>query len=167
MPRLPEGCPIFFCLVCCLGTKKGGSTTDPWGWISPCNLYLLYWKHGKPAALDVTVIFPVQRLTLQGAAVTQGHALDVEEERKLASPLSACHFIGISFVPLVVRSFGGWSCEAVETIRVIGHLQGQQLGLPISETISHSFQQLGIHLWRGNACMWTTHVPISSPILLI
>ena len=129
----------------------------------PADLYLPYWKRGRPAALDVTVISTLQKTTIQGAAVRQGFALGVGEERKRASHSSSCHSAGISFVPLVVETLGGWSSEAVETIKAIGRLQGQRLGLPLSESTRHLFQQLAIRLWRGNACMWATHVPVRPP----
>ena len=131
----------------------------------PADVYLPCWKRGRPAALDVTVISPLQKLTVKGAATTQGHALDVGEGRKRASHSSSCHSSGISFVPLVVETLGGWSCEAVETIKAIGRLQGQRLGLPSSESTSHIFQQLAIRLWRGNASMWAMRIPVFSPTI--
>ena len=42
----------------------------------PAEIYLPNWSHGKPAALDVTVIFTMQPLTLKGAASTTGYALE-------------------------------------------------------------------------------------------
>ena len=51
----------------------------------------------------------------------------------------------------------------METVKAIGHLQGQRLGLPPTDIIAHLFQRLAIHLWRGNACMWATCVPVRSP----
>ena len=131
----------------------------------PADVYLPCWKRGRPAALDVSVILPLQSLTIRGAATTQGHALDVGEGRKRASHSSSCHSAGISFVPLLVETLGGWSCEAVETIKAIGRLQGQRLGLPSSETTSHLYQQLAIRLWRGNATMWATRVPVLPPMV--
>ena len=61
----------------------------------------------------------MQKLTVKGAATctTQGHALDVGEGRKRASHSSSCHSSEISFVPLLVETFGVWSCEEVETIK--------------------------------------------------
>ena len=54
---------------------------------------------------------------------------------------------------IIIISGGGdswrWSSEAVETIKAIGRLQGQRLGLPLSETTTHTFQQLAIRLWSG------------------
>ena len=148
-----------------LGPRKEVPSLIPGGKSRPADLYFPYWRHGKPAALDVTVISPLQKLTLQGAATSQGHALVVGEERKLALHSGACHSAGISFVPLVAESFGGWSHEAVETIKSIGYHQGQRLGLPTSETISHLFQKLAILLWKGNAHMWTSRAPINLPFV--
>ena len=82
----------------------------------------------------------------------------IEEERKRASQLRSCYSAGISFVPLVVETIGGWSHEAVETIESIGCLPSQRLGFSASQSISYTFQQLAIrlwNLWRGNACMHT------------
>ena len=52
----------------------------------PADLYLPHWRHGKSSALDVTVIYLLQKLTLHGAATTQGHALDVVEEKETSFP---------------------------------------------------------------------------------
>ena len=72
---------------------------------------------------------------------------------------------GISFVPLVVETLGGWSHGAVETVEAIGLLKSQRLGLPAPQSISHTFQQLAIILWRGNTCVWAMCVPITLPIV--
>ena len=70
----------------------------------PADIFLPNWKRGQPAALDVTVISTLQRLTLQGAATTQGHALVMGEERKMAAHAESCRAIGVSFVPLVMEN---------------------------------------------------------------
>ena len=103
----------------------------------PADIFLPNWRRGRPAALDVTVISTTQQLTLQGAASTRGYALAVGEERKRASHSEACHSVGVSFIPLVVESLGGWSEEAADTISSIGRLLGQRLGIPPSESVRH------------------------------
>ena len=54
------------------------------------DIFLPNWQRGQPATLDVTVISTLQRVTLQGAASTQGHALVVGMERTLAAHVEAC-----------------------------------------------------------------------------
>ena len=43
----------------------------------PADIFLPNWDRGRPTALAVTVISTLQQLTLQGAAITPGHALAV------------------------------------------------------------------------------------------
>ena len=57
--------------------------------------------------LDITVISTMQQLTVRGAADTQGHALMVGEERKLAAHAAACSSVGVSFLPVATETLGG------------------------------------------------------------
>ena len=68
------------------------------------------------------------------------------EAQKMATHADAFQAIGVFFVPLVVESLGGWSGEAIRTIRAIGRHQGQCLRIPPSESIRHLFQRLAISL---------------------
>ena len=72
---------------------------------------------------------------------------------------------GVSFIPLVVESLGGWSYEAIQTIKSISHLQGQRLGLPPPDTTQHLFQHLAIALWKGNASLWVRRQPVRSAMI--
>ena len=49
----------------------------------PADVYLPCWHRGKPAAFDISVISPVQALTIDSAATIQGYALTVRERQKL------------------------------------------------------------------------------------
>ena len=125
----------------------------------PADVFLPQWKRGQPAAIDVTVISTLQQLTVVGASTTKGHALSVGEERKRAAHAEACHSVGVSFIPLVIESLGGWSDQAADTIRCFGRLLGQRLGTDTADTTTHLFQRLSIRLWRGNAIMWVRRIP--------
>ena len=110
--------------------------------------------------LDIHVISPLQRQLVDRAAASQGHALCVAEERKIAAHLGACRFVGASFIPLVVETLGGWSKKAINTISRIGHLLGNRLGIPPWKTTRHLFQRLSISLWKGNATLsWMHQIP--------
>ena len=76
-------------------------------WVHPWwhFLHLPCWKNGKPAALDVTVISPLQKLTIQEASTTQGHML-VAHRRKWASHQNTCQAAEINIVQLVVEDGG-------------------------------------------------------------
>ena len=91
----------------------------------PADVYFPCWKRGQPAALDVSVISTLQQLTVNGASTIQGHALSIGEERKLTVHAAPCRSVGVSFIPMIVASLGGWSPRAVDVIKCIGRLQGQ------------------------------------------
>ena len=81
----------------------------------------------------------------------------------MAAHAEDCRSIGVSFIPLVMETLGGWSEEASRTISSIGRLQGQRLGVPPSETTRHLFQRLAISLWKGNASLWIRRLPVQPP----
>ena len=110
-----------------LAPRKEVPSLIPGSKSRPADLYLPHWSRGRPAALDVTVISTMQALTVTGAATTQGHALSVGENRKMAAHAEACRSVGVTFVPLVVESLGGWSETAVHSIKSIDRQLGQRL----------------------------------------
>ena len=91
----------------------------------PADVFLPTWSRGQPAALDVTVMSPLQQQTVSGAANSPEYALNVGIDRKLAANVVSCRENGVHFVPLMVETLGGWSAEASETITRIGHLLQQ------------------------------------------
>ena len=123
------------------------------------------WSRGRPAALDVTIISPLQQATLQGAALSQGHALLVGEARKFSSHGAQCQSAGITFIPITFEALGGMSSLAAETIASIGRLLGQRMGLAPQETTRHLFQRISVSLWRGNAALWIHRCTTPAPHL--
>ena len=107
----------------------------------PANIFLPYWSGGKPTAFDVTVISPLQQLTLSSSAASKGAALLVAESRKRAAYSSLCRSAGISFIPLAVEALGFWGKEALTTIKSLGCLQALHLGLDPKESTKHLFQK--------------------------
>jgi hypothetical protein len=146
-----------------LAPRKEFPSLVPCSQSRPADIFLPNWERDRPAALDVSVISTLQRLTLSGAASVQGHALRVGEERKMALHAASCRAVGVSFVPLLVESLGGWSDLAAKTLSSIGRLLGQRLGIPPLETTHHLFQRCAISLWRGNATLWLHRCPTPPP----
>ena len=132
----------------------------------PADIYLPNWCRGRPASLDITVISTLQSSTLLGATNNQGHALRVGDERKIAAHNKSCRVVGVSFVPMVVESLGGWSEEASLTISRIGLHLGQRTGSSPGETTRHLFLRLAITLRRGNSSQWLNRMPPPLPGLM-
>ena len=66
----------------------------------PAYVFIPTWSRGRPAALDIHVISPLQQQTLGQASLTPGHALEFSIQRKLTSHLTACQSAGVDFIPL-------------------------------------------------------------------
>ena len=54
----------------------------------PADIYLPFWSGGRPAALDVTVISPLQKSTITASSSSQGAALTVVETIERMLPIS-------------------------------------------------------------------------------
>ena len=69
---------------------------------------------------------------------------------------------GVLFIPLILETLAGQSDEASETIRSIGCLQGQRLGISPAELLYTTllYQRLAVCLQRENTAMWANRVPI-------
>ena len=123
----------------------------------PADVYIPSWRRGKPTALDVTVISPLQHATIGQAAAVAGQALALAKRRKLARHHSECHGNGIIFSPLAVETLGGWDAEAVEHIDDIARFQSLRSSNP--DARRHLWQRLGITLQRGNAALFARRRP--------
>ena len=130
----------------------------------PADILLPTWRHGRPAALDVHVISPLQNSTLHEAATTPGHALNVGVQRKLTAHLANCRAAGIEFIPIVAETLGGLAEDTIFMIRTIGKAISHRTTTDNpSISISQLFHRLAISLWRGNARLWLNRHPILSP----
>ena len=132
----------------------------------PADIFLPTWHCGRPAALDIHVISPLQDLTLTEASVIPGHALNVGVQRKLSSNLSACRSSGIDFVPVVAETLGGLAEDAITIISAIGRAVSDRVSSDDhAATTKHLFRRVAIALWRGNASMWLHRHPTLPPSL--
>ena len=56
----------------------------------PADIFIPNWAGGKDAALDITVIHPLQGATRRGAAANPGHALTIVYKRKMREAGKLC-----------------------------------------------------------------------------
>ena len=122
-------------------------------------LFIPRWAGANDAALDVTVINPLQEAQVQGAANTPGHALEAAQKRKLDKSWEACHRQGIEFIPIAVESLGAWHKSAIAQVNKLGSALARQNGDEEGVTIQRLFQQLSVALMRGNAALLTNRCP--------
>ena len=90
-----------------LNSVKEGRFLLPGNDRCPADVYLPNWSAGRDAALDITVVNPLQQATVNEAAVTPGHSLNFAYDRKMRGAADDCERQGIVFQPLAFESLGG------------------------------------------------------------
>ena len=127
----------------------------------PGDIYLPHWSKGLDAALDVTVVTPVQGTLTARAAGAPGVAVEQAHRDKLAKSYEECKAVGVEFIPLAVETWGGWHNKGLETIKTLSRQLARQIGRDEGETQRHTLQQLAILLLlhRGNVALLTSRVP--------
>ena len=128
----------------------------------PADIFIPAWHRGKDAALDVTVVSPLQIALVDRCASNHAVALDVAHQRKMAKFFQPCADVNVAFFPLAVETFGGWHAEAATQLTRIARALARQSASQESLTIRHFFQKLAINLQRANASMLLsrqTHFP--------
>ena len=142
-----------------LGPVREGRFLLPGTDRRPADVLLPHWVGGKDAAMDVTIVTPLQAATMPGAANTAGHALDYAYGRKVNGAEEECRRQGIAFLPLVAESFGGWHSCAQREVKKLGAALARHTGQEEGEATAHLWSRLGILLQRGNAAILGNRVP--------
>ena len=125
----------------------------------PADVFLPNWAAGRDAALDITVINPLQQATVAEAAATPGHSLNFAVERKMRGAYEECDRQGVSFIPLAFESLGGWHKTAVQEVKKIAQAMARQTGREESEVCSHAISRLSLLLMKGNASILINRIP--------
>ena len=142
-----------------LGPTKEGQHLLPGEGGKPADIFIPRHSGGKDAALDVTVINPLQAATVVQAAETPGHALQVAHRRKMDKSWQPCHDQGIVFLPLAVESLGAWHRSAIAEVKKLGSSLARHTGEEETTTVRHLFQQLSLALMKGNAALLNNRHP--------
>ena len=97
-----------------LAPQKEGRALLPGNDRRPADILLPGWAGGRDAALDVTVVHPLQDATRARAAAEPGYALSYAYNNKMRVTADLCDQQGIAFIPVVAESMGGWHRVALE-----------------------------------------------------
>ena len=94
----------------------------------PADVFIPSWAGGMDAALDITVVNPLQSALVDGAAVTPGHALDYRFRTKMAGAAEDCRQEGIK-IPPDCDGNTGWVAQGCrEAGEETSSSQGKALG---------------------------------------
>ena len=71
-----------------------------------------HWNLGRPVALDISVVSPLNPSTLAEAGAMGGAVLEATESRKHQANDEKCSALKWVSTPLAVDSYGAWGREA-------------------------------------------------------
>ena len=136
--------------------KFAGSTDSP---IIIPSIFIPGWANGRHAAIDVSIVSPLQSQLIRKAAEEPGSAAVKRFREKMTKYYTPCENEGIQFFPAIVETFGGWHPDSEKILIKLAQQLASHTGVPSEETSRHFFQRLGILLVRGNAALITTRTP--------
>ena len=128
----------------------------------PGDIFIPNWR-GRQTAFDVAVTSPLSQSALPRSAVTTGAAIDSMKSSKLNKHFRHCQTNGISFVPLVVETLGGWDPDAVHFLQTFAKLSSSRSFSNPSLVVRHFFQRLSVVLQRANAALIANRAPPPPP----
>jgi len=70
-----------------------------------------------------------------------------------------CRAAGISFIPIVFESLGGWHEVAVSQVARLGRCQARQEGDDEDVIVKRLVQKGSLLIQKGNAALWNNRVP--------
>ena len=119
----------------------------------PADVFIENWTNGRKVAFDVSVTSPTQEAVVFQAAQHAAAAINARKSSKIRAHFENCRAQGISFVPLVVETFGGWDADAIKHLKEMAHQAARRWGQDPALEIKYFFQRLSVSLQRGNAAL--------------
>ena len=124
----------------------------------PGDVYIPHWR-GRPHASDVAVTSPLRASNLQQVSNSSGAALEKMKKAKIGKHFQSCRQQGITFMPLVVETLGGWDSEASFHLSKIAEMTAHRSSKRAGDVKRHFFQRLSILLQRANSSLIATRAP--------
>ena len=119
----------------------------------PGDLYFPLWPGGSRVALDFAVTSPLQLAHVGAAARAPLAAATAYEAHKRADRKTAerCAAHGITLMPIVAESLGGWGPCAQKAFNVIARASAARSGASVGVATSRLYEGLSTKIMRANA----------------
>ena len=101
------------------------------------------------------------------AALEPGHALQFAHDRKVRGAAEDCQRQGISFLPLVVESMGGWHATAERQVKSWAAAWQGTLGSPKGKPSPTSGEGLAFSSREETLLFWESVCPPTPSLLLM
>ena len=142
-----------------LGPRKEPAGLLPGSDDRPADVLLPFWANGKDAALDISVVNPLQQELVRKVARDGESGVQHSFNIKMGKYSDRCEAEGIEFIPLIVDTFGGWHKESLEVVSKLGRQVSRQTGKEEEEIVRQLRQRVAILLVRDNVNMFDSRTP--------
>ena len=119
----------------------------------PADVFLPTFVHGAPAALDFAVVSPQRQDVVALAAETTGAAASLYESYKRShlNTETECAQQGVSFIPMVAESSGGWGSEGMKHLRQLAKVAARHTGAEAGDVMGQWLQSLCVVIRSAKA----------------
>lgn len=117
----------------------------------PADILLPSWSLGKDAALDLTVVHPLNYENFQLASTTVESVTAAAEERKMETNGAKCASLNWKVIPMVVTTYGTWGKVAIQHIGRISNRLAIKTQQKVRDARNEMLCRLSLVLQRTNA----------------
>ena len=142
-----------------LGPRKEPAGLLPGSDDRPADVLLPYWANGKDAALDISIVNPLQQALVGQVAREGSSGVQHSFNLKVRKYSERCEAEGLQFIPIIVDTFGGWHKDSLEALSKLGRQVGRQTGKEEEETVRQLRQRVAILFVRDNVTMFDSRSP--------
>ena len=129
----------------------------------PADLLLPHWHQGRDAALDFTIVNPLQVALVARVAQEGCRGVAHAHKAKIRKYWARCEAEGIAFFPLAVDTYGGWHEAGLKTLTKLGRQLARATGRDEGDTVRHLRQRVAVLLVRDNMAMLASRTPTFPP----
>ena len=146
-----------------LGPVKEADGLIPGSDARPADVFLRHWHEGRDAAIDFTVVNPLQAALVARVAQDGDNRVAHAHKLKMDKYGVLCQAEGIAFLPMAVDTFGGWHKEGLAILTKLGRQLARAVGKLEGEVVMHLRQRVGVLLVRDNVAMLACRCPTFAP----
>ena len=103
-----------------LGPRKEPAGLLPGSDDCPADVLLPFWANGKDAALDISIVNPLQQALVEQVARDGNCGVQHSFNTKVRKYSERCGAEGLAFVPIIVDTFGGWHKDSLDALSKLG-----------------------------------------------
>ena len=90
----------------------------------------------------------------------------IKDRNKLSAAAAACQAEGITFIPLVFESLGGWEERAIKELKKLASALARHSGEDEADTWRRLIVRISILLMKGNTALLSGRIPTSPDVTL-